>query len=210
MKSAGKFSLSPGELRLFRSLSSPHKIQKFLDDLPYNKEPEGETCQSPRCVRSAAAHCFRSGVVCGRSSARSRQTAVDSGSGMVCDDDHVIAVYRERNCWGAIAKSNYSGLRFREPVYRSLRELAMSYFEHYFNLAGEKTLRAYSRHSFPLRSDSLDDQRRAAMADSRVSGDDLPHPHPRRSQADVYGPAAVRRRHCRPRVKQAPPRQPTC
>lgn len=63
----------------------------------------------------------------------------------VRDDDHVLALFRANGCWGAIAKSNYSGLRFREPVYRTLRELAMSYFEHYFNLRGEKTLRRYSR-----------------------------------------------------------------
>jgi hypothetical protein len=63
----------------------------------------------------------------------------------VRDDDHVIAVYRTNGCWGAIAKSNYAGLRFRSPVYRTLRELALSYFEHYYNLRGEKTLRAYSR-----------------------------------------------------------------
>jgi hypothetical protein len=63
----------------------------------------------------------------------------------VRDDDHVLAIFKQRGCWGAIAKSNYSGLRFREPVYRSLRELAMSYFEHYFNLEREKTLRKYSR-----------------------------------------------------------------
>lgn len=61
------------------------------------------------------------------------------------DDDHVLAIFKQQGCWGAIAKSNYSGLRFREPVYRSLRELVMSYFEHYFNLAREKTLRSYSR-----------------------------------------------------------------
>jgi hypothetical protein len=63
----------------------------------------------------------------------------------VRDDDHVLAVFKQRGHWGAIAKSNYAGLRFREPVYRTLRELVMSYFEHYFNLAGEKTLRGYSR-----------------------------------------------------------------
>ena len=63
----------------------------------------------------------------------------------VRDDDHVLAVFRDHDCWGAIAKSNYAGLRFREPVYRTLRELAMSYFEHYYNLRGEKTLRTYSR-----------------------------------------------------------------
>jgi len=63
----------------------------------------------------------------------------------VRDDDHVLAVFRGRCGWGAMAKSNYSGLRFREPVYRSLRELVMSYFEHYFNSEGQKTLRSYTR-----------------------------------------------------------------
>jgi hypothetical protein len=63
----------------------------------------------------------------------------------VRDDDHVLAVFQQRGRWGAIAKSNYSGLRFREPVYRGLRELVMSYFEHYYNPKGEKTLRRYSR-----------------------------------------------------------------
>jgi hypothetical protein len=61
------------------------------------------------------------------------------------DTDHVLAVYRQYGCWGAVAKSNYSGLRFREPVYRTIRELALSYFEHYFNPRREKTLRGYSR-----------------------------------------------------------------
>ena len=63
----------------------------------------------------------------------------------VRDDDHVLAVFRSRGCWGAVAKSNYSGLRYREPVYRTLRELVMSYFEHYYNPAGQRTLRGYSR-----------------------------------------------------------------
>ena len=62
----------------------------------------------------------------------------------VRDDDHVVAVYRQRGLWGGIAKSNFAGLRFRAPVYRTLRELALSYFEHYYNLRGERTLRAYS------------------------------------------------------------------
>ena len=63
----------------------------------------------------------------------------------VRDDDHVLAIFRQRGHWGALAKSNYSGLRYREPVYRTLRELVMSYFEHYYNLKKEKTLRNYSR-----------------------------------------------------------------
>jgi hypothetical protein len=62
----------------------------------------------------------------------------------VRDDDHVVALYREHGLWGGIAKSNYAGLRFRAPIYRTLRELALSYFEHYYNLRGERTLRAYS------------------------------------------------------------------
>jgi hypothetical protein len=73
----------------------------------------------------------------------------------VRDDDHVLAIFRSRGHWGAIAKSNYSGLRYREPVYRTLRELAMSYFEHYYNLRREKTLRRYSRPVNLRRFDSL-------------------------------------------------------
>ena len=63
----------------------------------------------------------------------------------VIDDDHILTVFQQLGHWGAMAKSNYAGLRFREPVYRTIRELALSYFEHYYNVAGEKTLRAYSR-----------------------------------------------------------------
>jgi len=73
----------------------------------------------------------------------------------VRDDDHVLAVFRVRTHWGAIAKSNFAGLRYREPVYRTLRELAISYFEHYYNLKGEKTLRAYSRPVNLKRFDSI-------------------------------------------------------
>jgi len=73
----------------------------------------------------------------------------------VRDDDHVLAIFRLRGHWGAVAKSNYSGLRYREPVYRTLRELAMSYFEHYFNLKKEKTLRNYSRPVNLRRFDSI-------------------------------------------------------
>lgn len=71
----------------------------------------------------------------------------------VRDDDHVIALYRECGLWGGIAKSNFAGLRFRAPVYRTLRELAMSYFEQYYNLRGERTLRSYS---VPVNLERLD------------------------------------------------------
>jgi hypothetical protein len=134
------------ERAVFRRLTAPGKIQRFLDDLAYNKEPGGVTCYSPRRVLELrTAHCME-GALFGAAALRMLghpPLLLDLEA--VRDDDHVLAIFRERGHWGAIAKSNYAGLRFREPVYRTLRELAISYFEHYFNLRGEKTLRRYSR-----------------------------------------------------------------
>jgi len=134
------------ETRILRGLSTPWKIQKFLDDLPYNKERGGETCRSPRrTIRDMTAHCFEAALLAAAALRMNGHPPLILDLESVRDDDHVIAVYRIEGCWGAMAKSNYAGLRFREPVYRTLRELAMSYFEHYYNLRGEKTLRAFSR-----------------------------------------------------------------
>jgi hypothetical protein len=134
------------ERAVFRRLRSPEKIQRFLDDLAYNKEPGGPTCRSPRRVlRDRTAHCME-GALFGAAALRMLgypPLLLDLEA--VRDDDHVLAIFRQRGFWGALAKSNYSGLRYREPVYRTLRELATSYFEHYFNLRREKTLRNYSR-----------------------------------------------------------------
>lgn len=126
-----------------RRLTSPEKIQRFLDDLPYNQE---HTCRSPRRVlRDGTAQCLE-GALFGAAALRANgfpPLVLDLEA--VRDDDHVIAIFRQHRCWGAVAKSNYAGLRYREPVYRTFRELAMSYFEHYYNPDGERTLRAYSR-----------------------------------------------------------------
>ena len=134
------------ERAVFRRLNSPARIQRFLDDLPYNKEPNGYTCRSPRRVlRDRTAHCME-GALFGAAALRMighPPLLLDLEA--VRDTDHVLAIYRVRGLWGALAKSNFSGLRYREPVYRTLRELAMSYFEHYYNLRKEKTLRRYSR-----------------------------------------------------------------
>jgi hypothetical protein len=134
------------ETATFRRLTSPARIQRFLDDLAYNKEPAGPTCRSPRRVlRDRTAHCME-GALFGAAALRMLghpPLLLDFEA--VRDDDHVLAVFRVRGHWGAVAKSNYSGLRYREPVYRTLRELAMSYFEHYYNLRKERTLRRYSR-----------------------------------------------------------------
>jgi len=134
------------ERALFRRLKTPARIQAFLDELPYNLEPDGPTCRSPRmALRHQTAHCMEGALLAAAALRWLGHEPLLLDLEAVRDDDHVLALFRIHGCWGAIAKSNYSGLRFREPVYRSLRELAMSYFEYYFNLQGEKTLRRYSR-----------------------------------------------------------------
>ncbi len=139
-------SFSAGELAVFHRLGAPARIQRFLDDLPYNKEREGSTCHSPRRVlRERTAHCMEGALFAAAALRVLGHPPLLLDLEAVRDDDHVLAIFRVHGHWGAIAKSNYSGLRYREPVYRTLRELAMSYFEHYFNLRKEKTLRGYSR-----------------------------------------------------------------
>jgi hypothetical protein len=139
-------TFTAAERAVFRRLGSPGKIQRFLDDLAYNKEPDGPTCLSPRRVlRERRAHCME-GALFGAAALRMLghpPLLLDLEA--VRDTDHVLAIFRVRGYWGALAKSNFSGLRYREPVYRTLRELVMSYFEHYFNLRREKTLRNFSR-----------------------------------------------------------------
>src|SRR2546428_736044 len=137
------FGLTPYEWRALRALRTPVGIQRALEAMPYHV---ASSAWSPRRVlREGTAHCLE-GPIFAAGGLRVRGLApllLDLEA--VQDTDHVISVYRVRGHWGAIAKSNFSGLRFREPVYRSVRELVMSYFESYINLRGERTLRAYSR-----------------------------------------------------------------
>jgi hypothetical protein len=139
-------AFNASERAVFRRLTTPEKIQRFLDDLPYNKELHGATCRSPRAVlRDRTAHCMEGATFAAAALRMIGHPPLLFDLEAVRDDDHVLAIFRLRGHWGALAKSNYSGLRYREPVYRTLRELAMSYFEHYYNLKREKTLRNYSR-----------------------------------------------------------------
>jgi len=140
-------SLSRREEKILRGLSTPARIQRFLDkDIGYNTEPGGHTCYSPRLVlREGVAHCMEGALLAAMALRRLGHPALLVDLEAVRDTDHVLAVYRVDGHWGSVAKSDYSGLRSREPVYRNIRELVMSYFEHYYNPAGEKTLRAYSR-----------------------------------------------------------------
>jgi len=135
------------ERKILQGLTTPEKIQQFLDnEILYNTEPGGDTCYSPRTVlRKRVAHCMEGAMLAAVALRRLGHPPLLVDLEAVRDSDHVLAVYRTNGYWGAVAKSDYSGLRSREPVYRNIRELVMSYFEHYFNPAGEKTLRAYSR-----------------------------------------------------------------
>jgi len=144
MRSGG---FDPRELAILRRLDTPGGIQRFLNQkIAYNLEKDGETCRSPRRVlRDRVAHCLEGALFAAAALRVLGFPPLILDLESVRDDDHIVAAYRQRGRWGAIAKSNYSGLEFREPVYRSLRELVMSYFEHYYNPVGEKTLRAYSR-----------------------------------------------------------------
>jgi hypothetical protein len=135
------------ERRIFRKLTTPAKLQRYLDtEIGYNLEPRGHTCYSPRMVmRERVAHCMEGAMFAAAALREIGHPPLLVDLEAVRDTDHVLAVYRVGGYWGAVAKSDYSGLRSREPVYRSLREMVMSYFEHFFNPAGEKTLRNFSR-----------------------------------------------------------------
>ena len=136
------WGLTPAELRTLRALKTPAKIQKFVDELEYQY---ADTAGSPRRVlRERKGHCLEGALLAAAALRVNGHPPLLMDLEAVRDDDHVIALYRERGLWGGIAKSNYAGLRFRAPVYRTLRELALSYFEHYFNLRRERTLRAYA------------------------------------------------------------------
>jgi hypothetical protein len=137
------FGFTGKELRKLRGMKDPHGIQRFLDDAPYHLE---DTAWSPRRVLAEqTAHCLEGAIFAAAALRVNGYPPLLLDFEADHDTDHVIAIFREHGCWGAIAKSNFSGCRWREPVYRTLRELALSYFNVYFNLRRERTLRRYSR-----------------------------------------------------------------
>jgi hypothetical protein len=134
---------SPSELRRLRSLRTPAGIQKFLDSLEYHL---ADTCWSPRRVlRDRTAHCLEGAIFAAAALRVIGFPPLVIDLEAKHDTDHVIAVFKIGGHWGALGQSNFSGCRYREPVYRSLRELAMSYFEDYFNKRGQRSMRTYSR-----------------------------------------------------------------
>ena len=142
------FGLSRREINFFRKLNTPWKIQEFINSLKINFEEEGDTCMSPRSVLEARkAHCIE-GAILAAAILRFHgyEPLIVDMEANDKDYDHVIAVYKNEGHWGAITKSNHAVLRFRDPIYRNVRELIMSYFNEYImNSTRKKTLRTYSR-----------------------------------------------------------------
>ncbi len=138
--------LTPAEFRALARLDRPEKIQAFVDAIPANYEPDGDTVLSVREVlRQRRAHCIEGAMLAAAALWIRGERPLLLDFEAVRDSDHVVAVFRRHGRWGAISKTNHVTLRWRDPVYRSLRELAMSYFHEYANRRGEKTLRTYSR-----------------------------------------------------------------
>jgi hypothetical protein len=149
-----RFGLYQEELDVLRSLSTPIKIQEYLDTLAINHEKKGETCMSTRRVlREQKAHCIEGAFLAATALwLRGESPLLLDLKTIRGDDDHVVALYRRAGRWGAISKTNHAPLRFRDPIYKSVRELSASYFHEYFlDSTGQKTLRSHSN-AFSLRS----------------------------------------------------------
>jgi hypothetical protein len=129
------------ELEFFKTLNTPFKIQQYLDKIPYSAESR---YRCPRTViKDKVAHCFDGALFAAAALRNIGYKPVIIDMIAIRDDDHIIAIYKKNGLWGAVAKSNFVGLRFREPIYRTHRELVISYFNAYHNLKWEKSLRGY-------------------------------------------------------------------
>lgn len=139
--------LTSEERECFEKLNTPAHIQDFLDSIPFNAEKDGETCLSPRMVlKKKRAHCLEGALfayaVLRFHKERPMLMNLKTARG---DDDHAVTLYKRNGLYGAISKTNHAVLRFRDPIYKTPRELALSYFHEYFMYkTGKKTLRAYS------------------------------------------------------------------
>jgi hypothetical protein len=141
-----KLHLTAAELKFLRRLNSPRKVQDYLNTLKQNHEPEGDTCLSPRRVmREKRAHCIEGAMLAALAfRLQGQKPLILDLESAFHDFDHVVALFKQHGCWGAVSKTNHAVLRYREPVYRTIRELVLSYFHEYFDKNGFKTLRRYS------------------------------------------------------------------
>jgi hypothetical protein len=140
--STGPAAWTAEERAILAELESPVKIQSFIDSVPYSADP---VYRSPRSVlRDRKAHCFDGALFAAAALRRLGYPPLLVDMKAVRDDDHILALFKRNGHFGAVAKSNFVGLRYREPIYRSLREIVISYFDSYYNLDREKTLRGYT------------------------------------------------------------------
>lgn len=146
------FGLTREEHLFIKKLSTPEKVQDFLETVPINFEPEGDTCRSPRRVlRERRAHCIEGALLAALAFwIQGERPLIFDLRSMTHDHDHVVALFKKYDRWGAVSKTNHAVLRYREPVYKTVRELAMSYFHEYFDDSGKKTLREFSKKPFDL------------------------------------------------------------
>lgn len=142
------FPKNSAEYKFLKKLDTPEKVQTFLEKLPFNHEKGGETCMSPkRVLQTRTAHCLEGALLaCAAFMLAGRKPYIVNLKVHDSDIDHAIVLFTENGRYGAISKTNHALLRFRDPVYRSLRELVMSYFHEYFLYGnGKKTLIGYSK-----------------------------------------------------------------
>lgn len=160
MKPYSTINWTAEENAFLERFTDPWSIQEFLDSIDYNPNYE---CRSPRLViRKRSAHCFEGALFAAAVLDHVGYKPLIVDMKAYNDDDHVIAVFKSGKLWGAVAKSNFTSLRYREPVYRSIRELIMSYFDFFFNIYGEKSLRSYS---LPLDLSTFNDRNWAITDD---------------------------------------------
>lgn len=143
------FGIKKEAMNIFRKLNTPGKIQDFINKIPINFEEENDgedTCYSPMQILSKnKCHCIEAAILAALIlRVHGYQPLLVDMTASKDDFDHVITVFKKHGKWGAISKSNHFTLRYREPVYETIRELVMSYFNEYYNSDGKKTLRSYS------------------------------------------------------------------
>lgn len=139
-------SLNQNEKKIFSKLNTPRKVQDHLEAIPINFEKDGETCISPRrVIAENRAHCIEGAIFAAAAFMfNGEKPLLMELKSVNRDDDHVLALFRRAGRWGAISKTNHAVLRYREPIYRNIRELAISFFHEYFLDDGKKTMRSYS------------------------------------------------------------------
>jgi hypothetical protein len=140
------FGLGKKELGILKKLNTPAKIQDFLNQMPMNFEKRGETCLSPMSVlEKKICHCAEGATLAALAlRVNGYLPLLLDLTANKNDFDHVVAVYQKDGKWGAVSKTNHAALRYREPIYNSIRELAISYFHEYLDNQGRKNLRSFS------------------------------------------------------------------